>query len=97
VIEAAADVSDWTGLAASAEYHGLSPLVWHHGRACGVDALTGEWKQIAVLVLRHRDLGRAQSEALGDIVEALDAARIDFLVLKGAVLNNHTRPPKFAR
>jgi hypothetical protein len=86
VIEAAAGVSDWAGLAASAEYHGLSPLIWHHGRACGVDPSAGDWKQIAVLVLRHRDLGRAQAEALGEIVDALDAARIDFRVLKGAVL-----------
>ena len=37
-------------------------------------------------MLRHRDLGRAQADALDEIVGAIDAAGVEHVLLKGAVL-----------
>lgn len=86
IVDAAARVRDWSEAATSADQHGLAPLVWHHARASGVDISITEWKQMGALVLRHRALGRAQADALGEIVDALDVAGIDHLILKGAIL-----------
>ncbi len=86
VAHAAARVADWSGLPHAAEYHGLTPLVWEYAHAAGLDMSAAAWRQLAPVVLRRRAYGREQAEALGEIVDALDAAGIVHVVLKGAAL-----------
>lgn len=92
VADAAARVDDWSGLPHAAEYHGLTPLVWEHAHAAGIDMSAPAWRQLAPVVLRRRAYGREQAEALGEIVDALDAAGIAHVVLKGAALAHLVYP-----
>ena len=86
LVEAASSVRDWHATILSAEDHGLVPLVWHHARAYGIPVPEPERKRLGGLVIRHRDISRVQTEVLCEIVEALDRAGIEHLVLKGAAL-----------
>jgi hypothetical protein len=86
LVRAASRVTHWSELPSWAEYHGLAPMVWRRAGDSGIAISTAEWKQITLLALRCRIQGRAQEEALGEVIEALDAAGIESVVLKGAVL-----------
>lgn len=90
--EAAASVSDWSTLPARAEDHGLAPIVRQHSRRCGVEFPREVSAALSVLALRHRDAGRVQTATLIEIVDALDAAGIEHVALKGAVLAHDIYP-----
>lgn len=85
IVAAGARIQEWSEITMAADRHGLAPLVWQHARASGVD-LSSARQSLGAVVLRHRDLGRAQADGLGEIVDALDRAGIDHLLLKGAIL-----------
>lgn len=86
IADTAARVRDWSGLPQAAEYHGLTPLVWEYADAVGIDRSAAAWRQLGPALLRSRAYGREQTEALGEIVDALNAAGIAHVVLKGAAL-----------
>lgn len=83
---AALRVTDWHALPALADQHGLAPLVWHHAKACGLDSPTDVWRQLAALAAQRRQQSRVQAEVLSEIVDALTAAGIEHVILKGAIL-----------
>jgi hypothetical protein len=70
----------------SAEDHGVSPLVRRHLKRCGIALPDTVSRQLTAMAVRHRDASRAQSAALLEIVDALDAAGMAHVVLKGAIL-----------
>jgi len=79
-------VRDWPALISRAEEHGLSPLVRRHVRDCGIAVPTVAMRQLDALAVRHRVATRVQVAVLADVLDALDAAELPHLVLKGAAL-----------
>lgn len=79
------DVS-WATLAAYADAHGLAPLAHlclqprHHA------APEATMQQLEALALRHRMWHRERTIALAEILQILERASIDAIVLKGAAL-----------
>lgn len=92
LIDAAAHVQDWDAVVTWGERHGLIPLVYHYVRASRIPLSDRTTRQLMALVLRHRIMVRAQADALGEIVGALQLAGIDYLVLKGGVLAHMIYP-----
>jgi len=92
VVEAAAGVNDWQELPARADRHGLVPLVRHCVRRGNLALPPHVVAQLGALMVRQRDLGAWQVEAIGQIVGAWRAAGIDLIVLKGAVLAHDIYP-----
>ena len=86
LVAAAESVREWRMLAVWAEDHGLSPLVRRHVRRCGVQLPDAVSRQLNAMAVRHRDASRVQTATLLEIVDALDAAGIEHVVLKGAFL-----------
>lgn len=79
-------VTDWTGLLAQAESHGLSPLLYFQLKAAGVTLLLSVKRDLQGLYLRCRHANRVRAQALAEILAAFEAAGIRALVLKGTAL-----------
>ena len=76
----------WATLASDAEAHGLAPLahLWLQPYRQAAPAAT--MQQLEALELRHRMWHRERTIALAEILQALERASIDAIVLKGAAL-----------
>lgn len=83
---AAASVENWSELAWAADAHGLAPLVRRHVRQLGLAVPDKAQQQLTALAIRHRDVSLAHAATTVEILDALDAAGVDVIVLKGAVL-----------
>jgi hypothetical protein len=79
-------VTDWTGVLAQAEAHGLSPLLYVQFKAAGVSLPLPIKRDLQGLYLRYRHANRVRSQVLSDILAAYQDAGIQALVLKGAAL-----------
>ncbi len=90
--QAAAEVTEWEGVAAQAEAHGLAPLLYVHTRAAGVQLPQAVKRELQGLYLRHRDANRVRTGVLCNILRAYAAAGIPALVLKGAALSYTVYP-----
>lgn len=84
--QAVARFADWAALPALAEEHGLGPLLYSHLRP--VDAPLPEPVELELkgLCLRHQRAAQIYDQVLGEILQALAAAGIEALVLKGSAL-----------
>jgi hypothetical protein len=83
---AAAQVDDWQNLPALAETHGLAPLVKHHLTRVGAAVPTAVRQGLLALAFAHQQVNRVKFTVLGEILDALNAAGIRVVVLKGAAL-----------
>lgn len=83
---AAERLADWQDVPALAEHHGLAPLLTAHLRAAEVDVPRPTMRQLQALTVRHRHANQVRTEALGEILAALESADIEGLVLKGGAL-----------
>ncbi len=90
--QAAAKVTEWEGVAAQAEAHGLAPLFYVHTRAAGVQLPPAVKRKLQGLYLRHRDANRVRTGVLRNILSAYAAAGVPALVLKGAALSHTVYP-----
>ncbi len=90
--QAAAAVTEWDGVAAQAEMHGLAPLLYAHTRAAGVQLPSPVRRELQGLYLRHRDANRVRTDVLCNILSAYQAAGVPALVLKGAALSHTVYP-----
>lgn len=82
-----AEVSDWRAVLHQAEQEGMAPLLNKHldesGAACPVPVA----RSLAVLVKRHQNQAKVRHQLLLQILQLLQEARLDVLVLKGAALS----------
>ena len=92
LVAGAETVRDWQMLGVWAEDHGLSPLVYRHVRRCGIQLPDRLSRGLTAMAVRHRDASRIQTATLLEIVDALDTAGIEHVVLKGAVLAHDVYP-----
>jgi hypothetical protein len=76
----------WTGFAAEAERHGMGPLAYRYLRAAQAPVPPDVMTALIGSYLRHRRDNGVRSRVLGDVVQALDAAGIAVLVVKGGAL-----------
>ena len=87
-VAALSRITDWQGVPALAEVHGLAPLLSRtlaHSKAA-LPALPGETRRtLAGLALRHRLVARARQQALAEIYRGWQGVQ-PLLVLKGAAL-----------
>jgi hypothetical protein len=79
-------IARWEDLPGAAETHGLAPLVDYHLTRAGIAVPVAVRQRLFGLAGLHRDQNAARFSVLVDILDALDAARIPVLVLKGAAL-----------
>jgi len=80
------NVTDWTGVLAEAESHGLSPLLYIHLKAADVSLPLPVKRDLQGLYLRYRHANRVRGQLLVEILAAYEAAGIQALVIKGAAL-----------
>jgi hypothetical protein len=90
--QAAAKVTEWEGVAAQAEVHGLAPLLYVHARAAGVQLPPAAKRKLQGLYLRHHHANQVRTGVLRDILSAYAAAGVPALVLKGAALSHTVYP-----
>jgi len=88
----AAKVTEWEGVAAQAEAHGLAPLLYVHARAAGVQLPAAVKRKLQGLYLRHQHANRVRTDVLRDILSTYHAAGVSALVLKGAALSHTVYP-----
>ena len=84
--KACAGVSDWSGFTASAEIHGLAPLLYEHARAHELPLPTPVRRELQALVLRHEHANRVRLGVLREILQTLASREIPAIVLKGGAL-----------
>ncbi|HKH47259.1 MAG TPA: nucleotidyltransferase family protein [Thermoanaerobaculia bacterium] len=81
---------DWDALAATAERHGVAPLVWEHLRLCGTGELGLPERAAERFEACRRDAEEDKERAARKIAAALSgfaALGIDVMLLKGAALD----------
>jgi putative nucleotidyltransferase-like protein len=83
---AAARIDDWSGLPTAAEAHGLAPLLSLHLARAGARMPVEIRQELVGLALHHREANRVRFHVLREVLDALEAASIPVLVLKGAAL-----------
>jgi hypothetical protein len=86
IAQAATTITDWQGIVAQAEAHGLGPLLYAHIKAAGVPLPVQERRELQGLYLRHRHASQVRSRALCRVLAAYETADIQALVLKGGAL-----------
>ena len=79
-------VEDWPALLASAERHGMGPLVYRHLRAAEVSLPQSTASYLMGLYLRPRHANQVRARVLEQVLRAYHAADIEPLVVKGAAL-----------
>lgn len=85
---AAAQLTDWQGLAALAESHGMAPLLYTHLKTARVQLSPAVRRELQGLYVRHRQANQVRMRVLYDIIAACNATGIQAIVLKGAALAN---------
>jgi hypothetical protein len=88
----AAQVTEWEGVPAQAEAHGMAPLLYTHLKAAGVQLPLAVRRELQGLYLRHRHANQVRTRVLRDVLAAYEAAGIQALVLKGAALSHLVYP-----
>jgi Uncharacterised nucleotidyltransferase len=83
---AAARIDNWSDLPTAAEAHGLAPLLSLHLAGAGVRMPVEIRQHLVGLALHHREANRVRFQVLREVLDALEAASIPVLVLKGAAL-----------
>ncbi len=78
--------SNWDAIPASAEAHGLVPLLYTHLQAAGVVVPPQVKQQLQGYYMQHAHAAHVRTQVLAEIVQRFQAAGIDLLVLKGAAL-----------
>jgi hypothetical protein len=86
IVQAANAITDWQGIVAQAEAHGLGPLLYTHTKDAGVPLPAEVRRELQGLYLRHRHANQVRSRVLCRILAAYEAAGIQALVLKGGAL-----------
>jgi len=86
------EFTEWEGISAQAEAHGLGPLLYVHLKAAGTLLPPTVKRELQGLYLRHRQANRVRTRVLGEILAAYNAAGIQALVLKGAALSHLIYP-----
>ena len=86
LVDHCAGITDWDGLLIQAEQQGLGPLLHWHLHDLGDVIPVQARRATRLLFLRHHQTNTVYAEVLREILEALDKAGIDVLVLKGAAL-----------
>jgi hypothetical protein len=76
----------WDELPAQAEIHGMAPLLWHHIRKADISIPEETHLLLGGLYLRHRLQNQIHANVLMEIMEILQSAGIQPLVLKGLAL-----------
>lgn len=95
---AAARLADWRDVPSAAEAHGIAPLLSQHLTAAGAAVPVEARQQLVAFALHHREANRVRFQVLAEALDALDAASIPTIVLKGAALAHllyagpHLRP-----
>lgn len=84
--QAAALVTDWTGLPALAEAQGMSPLAYRHLHNAEVPLPSEIKRQLLALTARHQKANCLRLQVLRDILAAYQDAGLAVIVLKGAAL-----------
>jgi len=90
--QAAAQLTDWAGVAAQAEAHGMAPLLYIHLKGAGATLPPVIKRELQGLYLRHRHANQVRTRVLCDILTAYQATGIPALVLKGAALAHLVYP-----
>jgi hypothetical protein len=83
-----AETDCWTDFSKSAEYHGITPLVYTHLSRLQGMAACPVLPELRVLALRHRLYSNARIVALLEIIKALNYANIKHVILKGMALSH---------
>jgi hypothetical protein len=86
------EFTEWEGVSAQAEAHGLGPLLYVHLQAAGAPLPPTVKRELQGLYLRHRQANRVRTGVLGEILTAYNTAGIQALVLKGAALSHLVYP-----
>jgi hypothetical protein len=86
VVEAAARIASWDGVAARAEKHGMAPLLYYHLKKAGVEIPLNIRRELAGLALRHRLINQVRTCVLGELITSFQKADRPLLILKGAAL-----------
>ena len=86
-----ATVSDWDGFVRLAKLHTLTPLLHGVARACGglPQAPSGVQSELSTAYENTRSRAEWMMPALTELVDALSAARLRFVILKGFPLIDH--------
>lgn len=79
-------LTGWEEVAARAEEHGLSPLLYFHLTRAETEIPRQARRELAGLSLRHRHANEVRTRILGEILALWQAAGMDSRVLKGAAL-----------
>lgn len=79
-------ITEHGALVAGAESHGLAPLLLSCLDAAGVSLPPSLERRLKALRARHRHANAVRERVLGEIIDALSAAGIEAVVLKGAAL-----------
>ena len=77
---------DWDQLLPMAVEQRVAPLLYWHLRVHGIACPGHIRRTLAAIVMRQRSIAAVQAATLGDIGDALSAAGIEFVVLKGGAL-----------
>jgi len=89
---AAARVRDWNALVNDAEEHGIDPLLFAHAREGDLQLPADTLTRVKVRCVQHAHAAAVRTRAIGSVLDALEAAGIPTLVLKGAALAHLVYP-----
>jgi len=81
-----AAVSDWNELLSRAETEGMAPLMQKHLQESGANCPPSVQRSLVLLAHRHRKQAGIRIQVLAEVLDLLEAHRLDVLVLKGAAL-----------
>ena len=96
-IEAAGRIDDWSDLTTRAESNALSALLYGHLTRCDIDIPAEHRLTFRALAARHQRNNRERSAALEEILERLNQAGIDAILLKGMALIHVLYTDQFQR
>jgi hypothetical protein len=86
LLQAAGELDAWRTIPATAEMHGLAPLLDARLREAGVQPPPKAARALRALSLRHRHANTVRTRALIEVLEVLEDASIPCAVLKGGAL-----------
>ncbi len=89
--------ADWQALLNQAEQEGMAPLLKKHLDESAAAYPAPAQRSLAILVKRHQNQARVRHQVLLEVLQLLQEAQVDVLVLKGAALSYTLYPDPWLR
>lgn len=81
-----AGFTEWESLLDQAQFHGMAPLLWYHIKAAAITIPARQRQLFKLLTYRYRHANQVRLDVLAELLQVLQQAGIEAVVLKGWVL-----------